>query len=295
MWTDLRSGRPRPPSTVTERTLRPAGIGVPGCCNLSEEQRPAHEHWLIGERAAHNQRLIARHRGPGPTPSCPPLRSAAPRSVGPRESLHRPAKHSHGPKPRSTRRQPAPPLTRRLAASAPYATPCSPRSCSRSWWSPACRRLRRRRCTAARRARPRCKPWAAALRATWSARTSSSAPPAGTRPGSATTAPPRRWRGTALPRSVPAARRARVCVFSESRRCRRHRRRRRRRRRPPSPSPRPSQLKHGRVAMLAALGYVTVAAGIHFPDPVFTETRPWAALVKVRTTAATTTTTTRGT
>jgi light-harvesting complex I chlorophyll a/b binding protein 1 len=44
---------------------------------------------------------------------------------------------------------------------------------------------------------------------------------------------------------------------------------------------RAAELKHGRVAMLAALGYVTVAAGIHFPDPVFTESRPWAALVKV--------------
>uniref|UniRef100_A0A0G4FTS7 Plastid light harvesting protein n=1 Tax=Chromera velia CCMP2878 TaxID=1169474 RepID=A0A0G4FTS7_9ALVE len=43
------------------------------------------------------------------------------------------------------------------------------------------------------------------------------------------------------------------------------------------------ELKHGRVAMLACVGWFFTAAGFHLPDEVFSETRPLAAFQKVLT------------
>ncbi|CEM27246.1 unnamed protein product [Vitrella brassicaformis CCMP3155] len=43
------------------------------------------------------------------------------------------------------------------------------------------------------------------------------------------------------------------------------------------------ELKHGRIAMLACLGYFVQSAGVHLPDPVFSEPRPLSALTKVLT------------
>mmetsp|Transcript_13800 Transcript_13800/g.19512 ORF Transcript_13800/g.19512 Transcript_13800/m.19512 type:complete len:218 (+) Transcript_13800:61-714(+) len=41
------------------------------------------------------------------------------------------------------------------------------------------------------------------------------------------------------------------------------------------------ELKHGRISMLACLGMFVQSAGIHMPDPVFSETKPIDAFFKV--------------
>jgi hypothetical protein len=41
------------------------------------------------------------------------------------------------------------------------------------------------------------------------------------------------------------------------------------------------ELKHGRVCMLAVLGQLVQNSGIHLPDPVFSEAKPFAAISKV--------------
>ncbi|EWM23208.1 light harvesting complex protein [Nannochloropsis gaditana] len=41
------------------------------------------------------------------------------------------------------------------------------------------------------------------------------------------------------------------------------------------------ELKHGRVAMLGVLGIWIQAAGLHLPDPVFSNPRPLAAFLQV--------------
>uniref|UniRef100_A0A0G4HJ46 Uncharacterized protein n=1 Tax=Chromera velia CCMP2878 TaxID=1169474 RepID=A0A0G4HJ46_9ALVE len=43
------------------------------------------------------------------------------------------------------------------------------------------------------------------------------------------------------------------------------------------------ELKHGRLAMLACLGYFVQTAGLHWPDPVFSERAPLAELQKLAT------------